>query len=71
MPVMDGIDVLTKLRKNPLTSDIPIIALSTDLPETSEFDGYLIKPVNIDQLLCKISPFIQKEAAVNPDISFS
>ena len=29
MPVMDGMDVLTKLRKNPLTSDIPIIALST------------------------------------------
>ena len=70
IPAMDGMDVLTKLRKTPLTSEIPIIALSTDLPETSEFDGYLIKPVNIDQLLCKISPFLQKEAAVNPDIHF-
>ena len=70
MPTMDGMDVLTKLRKNPLTSEIPIIALSTDLPENREFDGYLIKPVNIDQLLCKISPFFQKEAAVNPDIHF-
>ena len=68
MPAMDGMDVLTKLRKNPLTSEIPIIALSTGLPETSEFDGYLIKPVNIDQLLCKISPFLQKAATVNPDI---
>ena len=35
MPVMDGMDVSTKLRKNPETSDIPIIALSADLPETS------------------------------------
>ena len=33
MPAMDGMDVLTKLRENPLTSEIPIIALSTDLPE--------------------------------------
>ena len=71
MPVMDGIDVSTKLRKNPLTSDIPIIALSTDLPETSKFDDYLIKPVNIDQLLCKISPFIQKKDVDNPDYSLS
>ena len=68
MPDMDGMDVLTKLRKNPLTSEIPIIALSTDLPETSEFDDYLIKPVNIDQLLCKISPFPSKESALYPDI---
>ena len=43
MPTMDGMDVFTKLRQNPLTSEIPIIALSTDLPENSEFDGYLNK----------------------------
>ena len=67
MPLMDGMDVFTKLKQNPLTSEIPIIALSSDLPETSKFDGYLNKPVNIDQLLCKISPFLQKKDVLYPD----
>ena len=73
MPVMDGVEASTKLRENPETSHIPIIALSAstsqDLPESSEFDDYLMKPVNITQLLGKISQFIQKEASGNPDIS--
>ena len=47
-----GLDASTKLRENPETSHIPIIALSAstsqDLPESSEFDDYLMKPVNID-----------------------
>ena len=67
MPLMDGMDLFTKLKQNPLTSGIPIIALSSDLPETSKFDGYLNKPVNIDQLLCKILPFIQKKNVLYPD----
>ena len=66
MPLMDGMDLFTKLKQNPLTSGIPIIALSSDLPETSKFDGYLNKPVNIDQLLCKILTFIQKKNVLYP-----
>ena len=65
---MDGVETSAKLRKNPETSHIPIIALCTDLPENGEFDDYLMKPINIAQLLCKISPFIQKEDSGNSDL---
>lgn len=71
MPVMNGFEVATKLRENPETSHIPIIALSAsalqDLPEMSKFDGYLMKPVNIAQLLDKLSPFVQTKTGRNSD----
>lgn len=63
MPIMNGFEVSTKLKENPETSHIPIIALSAsssqDFPEISQFDGYLMKPINIVQLLDKLSSFIQ------------
>ena len=62
LPLMDGVKASTRLKENPETSHIPIIALSTDHTENHEFDDYIVKPVNIAQLLCKITPFIQKES---------
>jgi len=74
MPVMDGFEASTKLKENPETRDIPIIALSAstsqNLPEGS-FDDYLMKPVNADQLLGKIAHFIHKETYEDPYISAS
>ena len=68
VPLMNGVETSAKLRKNPGTSHIPIIALCTDLPENGEFDDYIMKPINITQLLCRISPFIQKEDSGNSDL---
>ncbi|MCQ6277117.1 response regulator [Bacillus sp. V3B] len=72
MPVMDGFEFSTKLKENLETREIPIIALSAstlqDLPEGSEFDEYLMKPVNTAQLLRKISQFIHKETCEDPDM---
>ncbi len=65
MPVMDGFETARKLKDNPETTDIPIIALSAStLSEKPEgcFDDYLIKPVNIGQLLKKIAKHLNLES---------
>ncbi|WP_071392912.1 hybrid sensor histidine kinase/response regulator [Bacillus tuaregi] len=67
MPVLDGAELTVKLRKNPRTAHIPIIAISADIPEDHVFDGYLMKPVTITQLFGHISPFIQEKAADHPE----
>ncbi|MDM5332923.1 ATP-binding protein [Ureibacillus composti] len=62
MPVMNGFEAITRLRENPVISHIPVIALSAtvsqDVPEIRKFDSYLMKPVNIGQLLDTVSSFI-------------
>ena len=69
MPIMNGLEATTKLRQNPETSHIPIIPLSAissqDLPENSEFDGYLRKPVNnVTHLFGEISTSLFKRKLV-------
>ncbi len=62
MPVMDGIEATKQLKTNPKTKHIPIIALSAfskkieiaELPKIG-FEGYLPKPVNINDLLAVLA----------------
>ncbi len=58
LPDMNGRDILTKLRTEPLTSAIPVIALSADATpsqiERLMRDGaadYLTKPINVQKFL--------------------
>ncbi len=58
LPDMDGYEVLTRLRGDPATRDIPIIAVTANaMPrdleraETSEFDGYVTKPIDVSEFL--------------------
>jgi signal transduction histidine kinase len=61
MPRMDGYDLLQALQKDPATSDIPFIFL-TSLTDTRDLrrgmslgaDDYLFKPVNLDDLLSAV-----------------
>lgn len=57
MPIMNGIEAGKKLRADPLTREIRMLALSAfNLLEDDEnffatgFDGYIAKPINIRQL---------------------
>ncbi|MFJ8234229.1 ATP-binding protein [Ureibacillus sp. NPDC094379] len=72
MPVMNGLEAITRLRENPVISHIPVIALSAtdsqDVPEIRKFDGYLMKPVNIVQLFDTVSSFLQTKTGSNSDI---
>ncbi|MFO1329781.1 MAG: PAS domain S-box protein [Rubrivivax sp.] len=57
MPGLSGYDVLTQLRADPLTADVPVVAVSADAHaheiETARaagFDDYLTKPIELDAL---------------------
>jgi signal transduction histidine kinase len=56
MPDRDGSDVLAELKRDPATSDIPVIVVSVvdpaDVPE--EADGHVAKPVDKDALLAAL-----------------
>ncbi|WP_428909910.1 ATP-binding protein [Niallia sp. Krafla_26] len=67
MPVMDGFELAEKLKANPRTQDIPIIALSAStLSEKPEghFDDYLLKPVHIGKLLKKLAKHLYMETEI-------
>ncbi|MBF0290397.1 MAG: PAS domain S-box protein [SAR324 cluster bacterium] len=68
MPVMDGYEATNKLRSNPKTSQIPIIAVSASVSIEEKntfkdrgFDGYLSKPLNLNGLLAELSLHIPCE----------
>ena len=66
MPRLDGIQLLAKLRSDPLTSTIPIILLSARAGEESRVGGmqagaddYLIKPFSASELLARVEGHIK------------
>jgi two-component system cell cycle response regulator DivK len=58
LPGMDGVAALAQLRADPTAAEIPVIALTAfAMPaerqrfRSAGFDGYLVKPINIRELL--------------------
>ncbi len=65
MPIMDGYTASSLIKKDEKTKHIPIIALTAanitdddDFNNTSDFDGYLLKPVTKDKLITTIAKYI-------------
>jgi two-component system, cell cycle response regulator DivK len=61
MPVMDGWEMLTKIRENPMTQHIPVIALTAHVMEGDKervfaagFNGYIAKPFRFHEFLTEI-----------------
>ena len=73
MPVMDGIEAAKRLKQNPTTKNIPIIAItaSTRLEDVEEiqrfgFSAHLSKPIDIVQLFREITNYlVGKEAVID------
>ena len=70
LPGMDGFEALRRLRQSPATARLPVVALSAKaMPSDIEaglaagFDGYITKPVQIDQLLGTIDTVLARRAA--------
>lgn len=66
MPVMDGISVLSALRKDKSTKDIPVIMLTSNKEKETVVDAmrhgvvdYIVKPYNVDRLGTKIQAAIK------------
>jgi signal transduction histidine kinase/ActR/RegA family two-component response regulator len=70
LPDMDGVEVLTRLRADPLTADVPVVALSADdtRPQIDRFleagaREYLTKPIRVAALLQALERHVRGEAA--------
>lgn len=67
MPVMDGIDMLGRVKQNPLTSHIPVVVLTARAEVASRISGlergadaYLAKPFNNDELQAQLRALISQ-----------
>lgn len=63
MPDVDGVELLRRLRGHPSRSSIPTIAVTgfyQSYMDTSGFDGFLRKPVNLDVLCTTIVTVIDR-----------
>ncbi len=66
LPVMDGYTVINELKKDPATSVIPVVAVTSfAMPGDREkamsmgFSGYLEKPINPDTFMSQIKQFLK------------
>ena len=67
LPDIDGITALQKIRANPSTQKLPIVAVSASvMPDdqqrivASGFDGYVMKPINIKSFVATVERFAGK-----------
>lgn len=65
MPVLDGFEACTLLKRNPKTKHIPVIMCTgfsgmedVNKATMAGADGYVIKPITEDRLKAKLSQFI-------------
>ncbi len=66
MPEMDGCEATLRLKANPTTADIPVIALTASVTldkknkvEACGFDSFLAKPINVSVLLKTLSNYLK------------
>lgn len=76
LPKVSGIEVLESLRKESLTCDVPVIAVTALATEENReniiragFNNYLIKPYLIEELEEMISPYISNKLNSSSDIT--
>ena len=67
LPGMDGVTALGQLRADPATAKIPVVALPAFAMQderqrfrSAGFDGYLVKPINIRELLAVVGAFCER-----------
>ena len=66
MPVLDGFELLRRIRANPLTQEIPVVLLSAKAGEEARIEGleasaddYLVKPFSARELLATVDAHIK------------
>ena len=66
MPVMDGVQMLTRIKANPQTTNLPVMLLSARAGEESRIEGfdygaddYLVKPFSAKELVARVRSQIQ------------
>lgn len=71
MPVMNGINASKRLKENPVTKQIPIIALTASIRESDKekiidagIEGHLNKPIRVDELLHELTLHLKHQKLV-------
>ena len=62
MPVMDGVELIRRLRSDPVTARIPILAVTGDPHLASAADTVISKPYRRDQLLAAADALLAQKA---------
>ena len=69
MPLLDGFAVIRKIRENPRFASLPVVAVTAYAMQgdrekilSSQFDGYLSKPVNSRALAEELGRLLSKRA---------
>ena len=67
LPKMDGLQAVERLKSNPATQAIPVVALTGYAAQGDRerllakgFDDYLSKPIDIDDLLEKVTVWLNR-----------
>jgi CheY-like chemotaxis protein len=60
MPVMDGVEFIQRLRGNPATAGIPILAASGDTHLAGSADALLAKPYDDRRLIMLVNSLLEK-----------
>jgi CheY-like chemotaxis protein len=62
MPVMDGVELVRRLRADPATARIPILVVSGDSLHPVAADAVLPKPYHPDQVIAAANALLAKKA---------
>ncbi len=69
LPGMDGLAAVRVLKRDPLTSGIPVVAVTAsvmradlDRIRDAGFDGYLTKPIDVKELPSRVQQFCEAGA---------
>jgi two-component system, cell cycle response regulator DivK len=70
LPGMDGVEALGRLRSDPVTADIPVVALTAFAMKDDRdrflavgFDGYLEKPLNVPLFPSQVAALLTRTDA--------
>ncbi|WP_150046735.1 ABC transporter substrate-binding protein [Methylomonas rhizoryzae] len=76
LPGMNGVEALRRIKNNPATAELPVVAITADAlngagiaEEHAGFADYLIKPFDVDQLMMVLQRLIgvrQEQTACDP-----
>ena len=73
LPGMDGVEALSRLRADPLTADIPVVALTAFAMKDDRdrflalgFDAYLEKPLNVREFPIQIAAVLGRANGGSP-----
>jgi CheY-like chemotaxis protein len=74
LAAMDGHEVCRQLKSDPVLRSIPLLALTAyamvgdrEKMLAEGFDGYLSKPVNPEQIMDQLAPFLSRRTRILPD----